>query len=361
MGARAAVLGVLAAFVSAAGCAAFAGVGSSSNDTPGDGGGMASDGAADGAVPTQADAAAPSDAAADDASADGATDPPTLIVTDDKCNLAKPFQKPVLVEGLVPGAYDTLGGFLTADFQLYFGSTRNSGGSDDHIYSATGVPDAGTLTFANIAAVSALNSTSFDSSPSLTIDGLQLFFESDRDPIVPGAAGRNIWVATRINALSSWGPPTLAGGLNTNFTDEQPFVTISGTGIYFASNRGTDGGTMDLYQATGAMGAFGNATALDPVNGTSDDFHPVVTSDQLTLYFASNRPGVGDYDVYVSTRTTTASDFGPPTIVMELSTTNKDEPTWVSLGGCTMLLASNRPVKGLPANVNLFITSKPPK
>lgn len=69
------------------------------------------------------------------------------------------------------------------------------------------------------------------------------------------------------------------------------------------------------------LGAWGNVQPLTALNTASIDTDPTISSDGLELFFGSNRPGVGSHDLYRSTRASTSSAFGAPTIVAELSTT----------------------------------------
>jgi len=55
---------------------------------------------------------------------------------------------------------------------------------------------------------------------------------------------------------------------------------------------------------------FGTPTNLGPtVNSSARDGRPSISADGLSLYFISNRPGgVGDYDIWVTTRDTIADE-----------------------------------------------------
>jgi hypothetical protein len=51
-------------------------------------------------------------------------------------------------------------------------------------------------------------------------------------------------------------------------------------------------------------------TMLDLGDTAYNYFHPAVTSDELTIYFSSNRPGgEGDYDIWKATRKVSMSLF----------------------------------------------------
>ena len=58
---------------------------------------------------------------------------------------------------------------------------------------------------------------------------------------------------------------------------------------------------------------FGTPAEVPNVNTSSEDFNASISSDGLSLYFISSRPGgVGGRDIWVTTRTTTDENWGEP-------------------------------------------------
>ena len=77
------------------------------------------------------------------------------------------------------------------------------------------------------------------------------------------------------------------------------------------------------------------------INGADDESFPVVTPDELTLYFSSNRAnGAGLQDIYVARRASVSDNFGAPVNLAELNTGTNDFPTWISDDGCVLYLMS---------------------
>ena len=66
--------------------------------------------------------------------------------------------------------------------------------------------------------------------------------------------------------------------------------------------------------STKADFTFGEPTNLGPtVNSAYIDNYPFISTDRLSLYFASKRPGSsGEKDIWVTTRATTEDDWGTP-------------------------------------------------
>jgi Tol biopolymer transport system component len=81
-----------------------------------------------------------------------------------------------------------------------------------------------------------INGPSIDVAPSISADGLTLYFASQR----PGNIGfLDIWVARRTTTSSPWGPPeNLGPNVNTPFAVTlAPFISANGRRLYFMSTR----------------------------------------------------------------------------------------------------------------------------
>ena len=83
--------------------------------------------------------------------------------------------------------------------------------------------------------------------PSLSADGLALFFDSD---YVNVSLLPDIWLATRTNNDSSWGAPILLGPeINTSDGEQKPSISADGSTLYWGSGR-SGINTWDLWQST---------------------------------------------------------------------------------------------------------------
>ena len=84
------------------------------------------------------------------------------------------------------------------------------------------------------------------------------------------------------------------------------------------------------------LGAFGSITPLAILNSSDLEDDPSLTADMRELFFASNRGNsFYDEDIYVSTRDSTAVDFGTPSKVTELNVE-------ISADGLTITFTSDR-------------------
>jgi len=159
---------------------------------------------------------------------------------------------------------------------------------------------------------SVVNSSSSDYYPGISPDGLSLYFYSWR----PGTLGvSDIWVTTRDSTESDWTPPRhLPAPVNSSREDRDPTVSADGLTLYFSSDRG---GQWDIWKATRPSTdtlAWGNAAPVDaPISTNSWERYPHLSADGLTLCLTSDRPGgQGSADLYVAHRATPEDPWGEP-------------------------------------------------
>ncbi len=127
---------------------------------------------------------------------------------------------------------------------LFFNSDRSSGtaGVND-IFQSTRNADG---TFNPPLPVNELNSAANEQRTSISRDGLEIFFGSNR--LVP-TTNHAVFVSTRASVSSAWSPPVPVAVLNTAGSNAQPALSPDGTVIYWVSNRPGGSGLGDLYSA----------------------------------------------------------------------------------------------------------------
>jgi hypothetical protein len=216
----------------------------------------------------------------------------------------------------------------------------------------------------------------------------------------PGPSALDIWTATRATASSAFGARTRVAastvdydyeamlspdGLTMYFNNNadvlystrstlaDDFVTstplpvaatggaqegdphIAASGLYFAHN-GYDGNHLDIWYAPRLGNGFGAPVPLSELNGPAEDEAPVLSVDELTIYFLSTRSGgLGDRDIWVSHRAAMGAPFDPPKNVTELNTKVHEWPGAVSTDGCRLYLT-----RGNGSVWSVEVASKPP-
>jgi len=194
-----------------------------------------------------------------------------------------------------------------------------------------------------------VNSSYADGEPHVSIDCLELYFNSTR----PGGYGDwDIWVAKRQTANDDWGKAVNLGSLvNSVTTDAFPCLSADGLLLYFCSRRPGGSGGFDIWVASRATpnDAWGEPVNLGPpVNSPYDDAWCCISTDGLELYLSghtTNQPGgYGGRDLWVSRRFTMDDPWGEPVNLGPLvnGASNDCAPS-ISGDGLMLFFDSDRP------------------
>lgn len=108
----------------------------------------------------------------------------------------------------------------------------------------------------------------------------------------------------------------------------------------------TDRPSVDLALSSSDGAEWSAPVNLGPVvNSPANDNNPAVTADELTMYFASNRPGgLGDVDIWVTRRASRSSPWEPPVnLGPPVNTPFIDGAPGLSHDGHVLFVHSNRP------------------
>ncbi len=237
------------------------------------------------------------------------------------CNLGSPFAaaQPVDFTGFLGSRAD---GRLTAD-ELSIYLTSNS----DLDVASRGVR---TDSFSTPVALSDLNSSSLDSHPSVTGNGLTIFFDSDR------AGSSHVYSATRASMTSAFNAPQQEVALDAVGIAGHPYISPAGTALYFRAEVAPGDG--QIFRASRSGGVVAAPQVMSPFNTSFDESDPVATANDLTVFFASTRTGgsEGGRDIWVAQRASTSDPFGAPRNLQELNTFEDERPSFVSADGCRL-------------------------
>ena len=260
-----------------------------------------------------------------------------------------PWSEPENLGSTINTTFNEQGPTLSNDeLSLYFGSDRPGGiGGFDIWVSQRSCKECAWETPVNVGP--AVNTTSDETGPGLSIDGHLLFFRSTR----PGGAGLgDVFLSKRANPKDDfgWGVPVALGpGVNTAAAEAgAEFLQSAEDGaanLYF--NRAPPGGTADLYSAaiTRDGETLGPAVLIselsDPI---ATDQGPTLRSDGREVFFFSTRPGgLGGADLWTSTRRSVHDPWTPPMNVgAPLNSPAAEQQPSLSSGGLTLLFASSR-------------------
>lgn len=180
-----------------------------------------------------------------------------------------------------------------------------------------------------------LESNLEDGCPTVTGDGLRIFFQTRR------TNGKlEIWSSTRSSTSVDFPAPSRVDALvPSGWETWNPYVLPDGSAIYHsgASSSGTH-----MHRAAAMGTSFGAPQPLLSL-AMSQEQAPVVTQDERWIFYAqAGTMGGRDFDIYVSTRASTSVPFPTSTVVQELSTPGYEFATWISPDGCRMYFTSER-------------------
>lgn len=174
---------------------------------------------------------------------------------------------------------------------------------------------------------SGVNTDAFDQSPSLSKDGLTLYFTSfERSG---GFGNYDIWVSQRACRHCQFGSAAnLGSNTNTPFLDGSPNFSEDELTMFFVSNRPGGFGGIDIWVShrTNPADPFDWSTPVNigpDVNTATQDLAPWFAKKAANgghdLYFNRGRAAFGEADIYVTPVTADGQTLGPAVAVTELN------------------------------------------
>lgn len=195
---------------------------------------------------------------------------------------------------------------------LYFSSNRTG---NFEIFQATRT--APYTPFGAATQVLELANASTDAGPCARFDDLEIIYYSSR---VGGAGSSDLWRATRASTTAPFNPPTPITELNSSGAEGAGSLTGDGLTIFYQRSS-------DIYTATrpSLASPFGVPVPVPELNSTAIEREPHVSPDGLTIFFTSSvAGGVGGNDTWMATRLSTGAPFGTPQNVAGLNSTLPD-------------------------------------
>jgi Tol biopolymer transport system component len=275
------------------------------------------------------------------------------------------WSNPVNLGPAVNSASIEQGPFVSRDgLTLYFVSNRPDGfGSQDIYVSHRASLDEPWREPRNLGIT--INSNSNDASPTLSADEHRLYFHSGRPG---GFGGTDLYVSRRRDNRDDfgWQAPENLGGIINTAANERGLTLLEDdetetTTVYFDSDRPGLGGVdtgVDIYASRlNPDGSFGPAALVGELSSASNDLLPGLRRDGLEIFLDSDRPGtLGLRDIWVSTRASTADPWSPPVNLTAVNSTVGDQRAALSFDGRSLYVASSRP-GGLGGN-DIYVSTR---
>jgi hypothetical protein len=282
----------------------------------------------DAGAPDGADAAtsndASNDATADASVGDGGTnasDAPT-DATDDaatikRCDPLAPFESTTPVQGVSSADHEFAPSLSADELTIHY------------------LKSVGATTYTNIPLVRAVRSSTSDPFGPGTIVAASLSLWASMPANGLAVYAGSIAVARRTSTSDAFGDPSPLVGMPANVS--HPFILPDESALYFVDTSGIVAGAATIYRAARGTLLDGFDTPVQ-VPGIAvalgADRSPVVRSDELVIYFTSDRSGGGTSHLWVATRASKMVPFGTPVPVASIALPL--QPTWLSVDGCTL-------------------------
>lgn len=238
-----------------------------------------------------------------------------------------PWGTPALIPGASTTTADEDDGTLSnSGLELVFALTVTADANRKDLYIATRTTTS--MPFGTPTKLPFSATGSSEETPRFSPDDNTLYFASDR---AGGAGGLDIYKATRTMAGGAWSAPAAVVGPNTA-ANEKWFMPCGTTTSYIVI-AGPD-------LAAGTVGGPA-PTVIAELNSTSTETGTFLTSDCLTIDFASARTGTSL--MYTSHRTSMTTAWQTPTQVIDFAALGgAQEDPWIAADGRTFVFASNK-------------------
>jgi hypothetical protein len=144
---------------------------------------------------------------------------------------------------------------------------------------------------------SPVNTSHWESQPSISADGKKLFFSSNRPG---GTGGKDLWYSV-MDDRNQWSSPVNMGDkINTDGDEMSPFIHFDGKTLYFASDGRTGLGGFDIYMTRMTSDStWSEPQNLGyPINTYNDETGLVIESGGQKAYFSSIRDKVNGKDIF---------------------------------------------------------------
>lgn len=142
-----------------------------------------------------------------------------------------------------------------------------------------------------------VNTTGWESTPSVSADGNLLIFSSNRPG---GIGGKDLW-SSSITKKGTWSNPVNLGkSINTAGDEMSPFIHFDGKTLYFASDGRPGMGGLDIYMSRLINDStWSEAQNLGyPINTSSDDMGLIIDAGGQKAYFSSKRDNENGKDIF---------------------------------------------------------------
>jgi len=178
-----------------------------------------------------------------------------------------------------------------------------------------------------------INTTMDEGAPSLSADGRSLVFAACNRPDAVG--GCDIYISYKEG--DEWSEPINMGrDINSTSWDSEPSIAADGRTLYFSSDRPGGQGKMDIwYSKLTPNGSWMKAQNIGAgINTSGEEVAPFIHANGTTLYFSSNNlPGMGGYDIFYTKKETSGKWSEPTNIGYPINTADHEGTVFITVDG----------------------------
>jgi hypothetical protein len=211
---------------------------------------------------------------------------------------------------------------------------------------------------------SPINTSGFEGKPALSSDGLELYFVSDRPGALGGPGDQDIYVTRRNSVNSAWrAPERVPPPVSSIFFDITPTISLDGLALYFGSNRPGPFSPPwpDLWVSHRASvnHPWGPAMNLGAgINTALFEGSIDISPDQRTIFFAAVTPDFV-FDIFMARRSSTDEPFAPRVkLTPPINSEGHDYGPALTPDGHTMFFSSGTDNPFAPGAINHLYVSE---
>jgi outer membrane protein OmpA-like peptidoglycan-associated protein len=221
---------------------------------------------------------------------------------------------------------------LTADQQTLIFTARDTTAANDDENLYISYLKNGEWT-SPVSLSSGINTPENEGTCSISADGRTLVFTSCKGRESFGSC--DLFVTYKVG--EDWTMPVNLGGkINTSSWESQPSLSADGRTLYFTSDRRGGYGKRDIWiSQLGEDGIWGAAANMgSTVNTTDDDLSPFIHVNATTLFFSSKgHIGLGGFDLFATEKTGTNTWERPKNLGYPINTHDDQVSLFVTADG----------------------------